>query len=133
MQTDTSERVRAIASGPRNTRIAVYESNIVRLFKENAWQVLVSPPSELRHASCLHFASNGNLWAGTRRGILVYRDSSNRWTYWQHPFPSRKNWINEILPLSDGSVWIATADGIDIRYPDGRLEELNDIDGTPLA
>jgi PAS domain S-box-containing protein len=75
---------------------------------------------------------NGDLWVGTQHGLFLYKRSSSRWTYWNHPPPDLRNSVNEILRTRGGEIWIATSEGIEIHRTSGRIDQLTTINGVPL-
>lgn len=109
-----------------------YEAGTVRFRSDGVWSTVLHPPSRLRDILFLRFRSNGDLWTGGESGINLFRRSSNRWQYWRHDFPDERNTIHEILRSRDGSVWIATFDGLEIHRPGGRIDRVESAAGLSL-
>jgi PAS domain S-box-containing protein len=116
----------------RDRVIALHQSGEVRLRLNDRWQTLSSLPLSLHNTTCVKFRGNGDLWAGTERGLFLYKQSSSRWTYKRHDAPDPRNRIHEILHAANGDIWLATAEGIEIQKPNGETKTITEINGNKL-
>jgi diguanylate cyclase (GGDEF)-like protein/PAS domain S-box-containing protein len=55
------------------------------------------------------------------------------WTTSSYPDPDGRNYANEILETRDGSIWVATADGVEIRAADGTVSSVRKIGSRSLG
>ena len=58
--------------------------------------------------------------------------TSQRWEHWRNTASDSTHRVNEILQARDGSVWIASSDGVEIRRPDGQIERLTQIESIDV-
>lgn len=101
-----------LGTGPDGAVIAFHETGHVRAFVDDVWTSVDPLPRELRGATFLTSRPNGDSWLGTPEGLSLYVRSFNRWSLRQYPFNDVRNWTNELLPASDGSLWIGTRGGV---------------------
>jgi PAS domain S-box-containing protein len=130
---EISLRPRVFDISQGGNALVVYESGEVSIRRDGRWQDV--DPYVPAMASCkfVRFHSNGeDIWVGSDRGLFLYRRSSNLWSVWRHAGYSPLNVIHQILPRSDGSVWLATLGGLEIRYPDGSMELIDEIAGDRI-
>ncbi|WP_158522868.1 two-component regulator propeller domain-containing protein [Geofilum rhodophaeum] len=65
--------------------------------------------------------SDGNVWAGTSEGVLVYeKGQDNMYRITTHNSDLSHNMIRSFCQTPDGTVWIGTYDGLN-RYMGGRI------------
>jgi PAS domain S-box-containing protein len=115
--------------------IAVYRPDLVRYRvdgRSGRWQTIDLGDFGIDDVESVRFRFNGDLLIGTRHGLFCYRSSASRWQSLQHPPPDPRNNVNEILRASDGALWIATSDGLEIRSSNGECRYFNQIDTTHL-
>ncbi len=62
------------------------------------------------HVNCLAFAPNGDIWGGTPEGAWRFRGGEWRYFWGKRWIPG--NNVSDILITNDGSVWLATDNGI---------------------
>jgi PAS domain S-box-containing protein len=124
--------INAMDISPSGEAIVIYQSGDVRVYNGHHWGSLPDIPSHLRDVLVLKFESGGDLWVGTESGLYLYRRSSTRWTYWKHMFPNSDDYVAEILQARDGSVWLGTAEGLEVRRPDGSATFIHEIDGRKI-
>ncbi|HUU82044.1 MAG TPA: PAS domain S-box protein, partial [Phycisphaerae bacterium] len=122
----------ALAAGPDATVIEVHDSGAVQIRRDDTWSQLDNIPPQLASARCMRFQSNGDLWVGTDHGLFVYQATSRLWEHWKNPAADSGNRVHEIIETGDGSIWIASSDGVEIRTPDGRVERITEIDGVSV-
>lgn len=128
-----NELIETMDISPSGNALALYESGNIRMRGESGWQAVTSVPPQLKNALVLKYRKNGDLWAGTESGLFLYRGSSQRWTYWKHPFPNLKNTIHAIIRSHEGLFWLATGEGVEVRRPDGTIvREFDEIDGKSI-
>ncbi len=112
--------------------IAVYPSDEVRLRRNGKWLSVSFNNPLIRDISLVAFRRDGDLWVGTQHGLFLYRRSSSRWTYWNHPPPDMRNSVNEILQTRNGDIWVATSDGIEIHDTSGAVRQISAVNGVRL-
>lgn len=112
--------------------IAVYPSDEVRIRRNGTWIPTSFNHSQIRDITTVAYRGNSDLWVGTQHGLFLYRRSSSRWTYWNHPPPDLRNSVNEILRSPKGEIWIGTSDGLEIHRTSGRVDQVSTINGVPL-
>jgi len=118
--------------GPENEAVVVYESGDIRIRRDGIWSSLEPVPPPMRNALCVKFRDNGDLWVGTEEGLFLYRKSSKRWTYWRYGALDMRNRVHDILRTQDGSIWLATGNGVEIRRTDGTVEWIERIQDIRL-
>jgi streptogramin lyase len=111
--------------------VAIDQTEEVLLRCGGRWSKLSTVPAPLRDVDFVRFRTNGDLWAGSEKGLFLYKHRSLRWEYKRNDFPNR-NRIHEIIQSIDGSLWLATADGLEIHYPNGKVKIITHIGGKPL-
>jgi len=111
---------------------ALHASGTLRARTEGTWRVLDPLPPELRTIHFVKLRPNGDLWVGSKEGLLLHHRSDRRWTYWRQGGGQLADHISEILEARDGSVWIGTGDGVEVRRSDGSRERISRIDETDL-
>jgi signal transduction histidine kinase/ligand-binding sensor domain-containing protein len=126
------ESVESLDLAPNGDAIAVYETGAVWSRRAGRWSAVEPLPAELRSVLFVKFRENGDLWVGSETGLHLLRRSSERWTYWDRGTRDSRTRINEILRTHDGSIWIGREEGIEIHWPNGRVEEIDRVLGTPL-
>jgi PAS domain S-box-containing protein len=112
--------------------IAVYPSDEVRFRRNGVWSPASFNNPLIRDVSVVAFRHNGDLWVGTQHGLFLYRRSSSRWTYWNHPPPDMRNSVNEILQTRSGDIWVASSNGIEIHDTSGAVRRISAVNGVPL-
>ena len=84
----------------------------------DGWRRLEEPEELASGISCLQVAGDGGLWVGTSGyGVLRYLDE--KWTRHDVASGLASNRVESILPAGDGSIWVATDEGVS-RF-DGRI------------
>lgn len=129
---ERADNVKAMDIAPNGEALMVYQSDEIRVRVGKVWQRLTLQQSRVRDILVVKFRSNGDLWLGTEHGLYLCKRSSSRWTYWNHEAPDFRNSINEIFQATDGTIWLGTSDGVDIRRRNGGMEHIRAIDGVPL-
>ncbi|MBI1786876.1 MAG: PAS domain S-box protein [Acidobacteria bacterium] len=127
------EVVRALDLAPSGEAVAAYESGDIRIRRNGKWSALEPAPEPMRNVICLRYRPNQDLWVGTENGLYLHKRSSKRWIRCQFPFPDLRNNVDEILEARDGSLWLATGDGVTVRRPDGRTESFRTAGGQLLG
>jgi len=77
----------------------------------------------------LAFDPRGALWVGTQDGAAWY--DGRVWNVVDMPDRSISNYIEAVLPASDGSVWFGRQDGGAARLQDGALKSFSPREGLP--
>lgn len=76
---------------------------------------------------------DGTLWFGTERGLLARSPAPTPiWTQQRLAASRLANRIHEMLRASDGSLWLATADGLQVIAADGRRRWVREAAGVRL-
>ncbi|MBI4810188.1 MAG: PAS domain S-box protein [Ignavibacteriales bacterium] len=127
------ENVLALDIGPEGNAIMAKEPEVVKVSQNRSWPSLQFIPPQLKNSHLLKFRNNGDLWVGTELGLYLHRVTSKRWEVWKFPQFDPKNNINEIIRTKDGSIWIATGNGIVIRKPNGTNQTIENIYHTKLG
>ena len=122
----------AMDIAPSGDAIVASGSGDIRVKRAGTWSTFL-PGSPAKNVLVLKYRDNSDVWVGTERGLFLYRQSSTLWTYWKHEQPSLKNSLHEIIRARDGSVWLATAHGVEIHRPDGTIESIDRIGGRGLG
>lgn len=130
---DGIENVLALDVGPEGNAIMAKEPEVVKVSQNRSWPSLQFIPPQLKNSHLLKFRNNGDLWVGTELGLYLHRVTSKRWEVWKFPQFDPKNNINEIIRTKDGSIWIATGNGIVIRKPNGTNQTVENIYHTKLG
>ncbi|MCH8851408.1 MAG: PAS domain S-box protein [Planctomycetes bacterium] len=121
-----------VATGPNGLVLAAEDSGLVHIRRGGTWSMLDPAPLHFEDVTAMRFRANGDLWIGTHRGLSLYRMTSQLWEHWRNPASDSTNRVNEILQARDGSVWIASSDGVEIRRPDGQIERLTQIESIDV-
>lgn len=130
--TEHSPFIQTMDIAPGGDALAIYEPGDIRVRHNGTWKSLDPVPPELTNTIILKFRPNGELLVGTEKGLYLHRSSSQRWSYWRHPFPDLRNSVHDICRTSDGSVWLATLRGLEIHHPDGTINWIQEINRTSL-
>jgi len=131
--TEREHFIQCLDVGPENEAIIVQENGAIRIRKGPAWISLQPQPPQVTDILFVKYRDNGDLWVGTENGLYLQSRSSKRWTIWRSESSISRNFINELLQARDGSVWMATDGGIEIRRPNGHIEAITRIDGVSLT
>ena len=117
----------------RNGRgLVTFQAGEVLLGEDGVWTALAEVPRTLRYATALSFRESGDLWVGTESGLFLFQASSTLWKYWGGDSPDAWNVVSEILHARDGSFWLGTQAGVEIRRPDGSVDRVTDVLGVPI-
>jgi PAS domain S-box-containing protein len=111
--------------------IAVEKTGDILLRKKNNWSRLLIIPNKMRDVEKVKFRDNGDLWVGTKRGLFLFRQYSMYWEQKQNRLNS-KNRVHDIIRSIDGTLWLATADGVEKHFLDGSSEIITHINNKPL-
>ncbi len=130
--TEREHFVQCLDVGPENEAIVVQNNGAIRTRKGPAWTSLQPRPPQVNNILFARYRDNGDLWVGTENGLYLQNRSSERWTFWKSETSDSRNFINEILQTRDGSIWMATDGGIEIRRPNGSVEAVSRVDGVDL-
>ncbi|MDI6766480.1 MAG: PAS domain S-box protein [Bacteroidota bacterium] len=126
------ENILSLDVGPNSDAIMEKEPEVVKVRRDGVWSSLQYIPLQLKNAHLLKFRNNGDLWVGTELGLYLHRATSKRWEVWKFSQFDPKNNINEIIRTKDGSIWLATGNGIVIRKPNGTTQTIENIFNTKL-
>jgi ligand-binding sensor domain-containing protein len=67
------------------------------------------------------FRSNGDLLLATADGVWLHHMANTTWERWYTTSGGARNRIVEILPASNGDVWLGTDGGVEVRHADGSV------------
>ena len=111
---------------PGEERIWVGSNDGLSLFDHGRFQLVV-PGSALPHPHAYNILSEpGQVWIGTRRGLVVWRDGAVHADPIHAPMASAQ--IDGIVRAADGSVWFPTSNGL-FHQVDGRLQRIGQPQG----
>ncbi len=130
---ESGDLVQSLTVDPDGRFLLLYTSGELRFRHNGHWSWLPPLPPPVAQARFLKFGSRGDLWVGGDDGLFYCRISRDRWLNWKEPLPSLANMINEIVLARDGTFWIGTRDGIEIRKPDGQTQRIRELSGIPLG
>ncbi|HUN65062.1 MAG TPA: ATP-binding protein [Bacteroidota bacterium] len=131
-RTERPDNVRWIDIGEDDEALVLYQSGAVRIRREGIWSDLSVPGAMIQDINFVLFRPNRDIWFGTEHGLFLYKRTSSRWTFRNHPSPDLRNSINEIIKTRTGDLWIATSGGLEIEHPDHSVEDVNRIGSVPL-
>ncbi len=125
-----SSRIHAAARRGNET-IVSYSNGIVLHRRDDAWRELTAPHESLYGVRLLQFRPNGDLWVGNRRGLSLYQRSLARWSRLRDPRDPLRE-VLSVLVASDGTIWAGTTLGVRVWQPDGTVQRIDAIAGTPV-
>jgi len=107
---------------PDGQALAVYDTGDVReRDAHGVWREIHGAPEALTDAEWISFRDNGDLWVGTERGLHLCRSSDSQWINRRHGFQqSERDSVNEILVARNGTLWLASGQGVEALRPDGE-------------
>ena len=129
--TEKGDWIKAMDIAPNGQVLALYRSGEILIRDLGKWAELTPLPPQMKNIEFLQFRANGDLWVGARRGLFLFNQHSTRWTYVKQN-PPFKNRVLEVMKTKDGSLWLATADGVEIHTADGKIENITNINGQPI-
>lgn len=135
---ETGDLIQSIAVSPGGQSLVLYTSGELRLRQNGVWSWLQPLPPPVEKPRFLRFRRDGDLWAGGEKGLFLCRISQQRWTNWREATsslskPSLSNVITEIVRARDGTFWIGTRDGVQVRSADGRVRWIRELSGLRLG
>jgi len=130
---EVGDLVQSVTVGPEGQFLLLYASGELRLREHGIWSSLRPLPPPVEKPRFLRFRRGGDLWVGGEKGLFLCRLSLKRWTSWKEATPSLANVINEIVRARDGSFWIGSRDGVQVRSPDGRVRWIRELSGMRLG
>jgi PAS domain S-box-containing protein len=102
----------SVAVAPDGDTVAVYYIGEVVRRTGADWAPLPQEGVRILDARSVGFLVDGDLWVASDHGLYVHRNSSTLWQVMAIPRPDERNSVNEIVPLPDGQLFLATARGI---------------------
>jgi PAS domain S-box-containing protein len=112
--------------------IIIKEPEVVQVRQNGKWTSLQSVPIQLKNAHLLKYRYNGDIWVGTETGLYLHRITSKRWDALKFPEADLRNNVNEIIIARDSTMWLATANGLVIRKPNGSIQTVENVLNTKL-
>ena len=122
-----------IAGGADGSLFTGYEAGDIFARAGEKWAMLEPLPKQMKNALSVGFLDNGDLWVGTENGLFLHQSSSRLWTRWSQETADLRNRVDEILLTRDGSTWLGTDAGIEIRRPSGKTEWIDRIGDVDLT
>jgi PAS domain S-box-containing protein len=119
--------------GPDGSALVIRQSGTIQVRRDGRWRTRAAPYLGFRNITSLWFRDDGDLWAGTRDGLLFCEIDSRLWTRWRYPDPDPHNRIHEILQTRDGTIWVGTEGGLVVHRSDGSVESIDQAGGIPLG
>ncbi len=132
-QNEGIENVLALDIGSTGDAIMIKDPDVVKIRHNSVWSPLQYVPFQLKDAHILKYRTKGDLWVGTELGLYLHRAASKRWEVWKFTQFDLKNNINEIIRTKDGSIWLATGNGLVTRKPNGTTQTIEKIFNTKLT
>ena len=129
---ENGDRVISMDVSPKGEILSVYASGEVLMRRSGVWTGIDPIPDEMKEIGFVKFRQNGDLWIGGGHGLYLFKRDISRWTFLKLK-PPFKNRVHEILKTRDGHLWLGTADGLEIRSPDGTVKTITAIAGSPIA
>jgi signal transduction histidine kinase len=130
---EEGDLVKSAAIAPTGEVLTLRTTGALRIRRKSVWSPLPQLPPFVANPTKIRIRNNGDVWVGTQNGLFLCRMSSERWIHWKPGPSNRENYINEILPIPDGSFWVGTRDGVQIREKDEHLRWVKSIHGMPLG
>ncbi len=96
---------------------------------ESGWRPLPSLPIAQDEVHAIHRDTGGSWWIGAEAGLYLVRVDDRRWTHLRVDNGVLWNRVNDVLPLPNGEVWLATAAGLARAGPDGLVDTIPHILG----
>jgi diguanylate cyclase (GGDEF)-like protein len=116
----------SLAPDPDGRRVWVGTNDGLSLFDHDRFQLMV-PGKALPHPNAYNLlAERDQVWVGTRRGLVLWRDGKVETLPELAPLASAQ--INGIVRAGDGSLWVASSDGV-FRLHEGRLQRFGQAQG----
>lgn len=133
VEVSESDLIRLIEPAADGRVLAVHESGAV-LWHDNdgGWVKVTTLPAAMRDIHGATFRRNGDLVLATSRGVMLHRNDEPAWQRWWTVDGGARNRVDEILPASNGDVWIGTDGGIEIRHVDGSVSWHDEALGRSL-
>lgn len=125
-------KVVAIDIAPDNEAIVAFESGEIRIRRDGKWSEVSLKQFNINNILFFKYRNSGDLWIGTENGLYLGQRADPYWTFRRDPARKFHPSINQILRRRDGSLWLATAEGIQIHEPDGTIRDIRRIGSTPL-
>ncbi|MBI3189993.1 MAG: PAS domain S-box protein, partial [Ignavibacteriales bacterium] len=135
---ERGSQIQCMDVAPNGDALAVYASGEVRVRKNGMWSSPEHVPHFLQESKFVQFASNGDLWVATSKGLYLFKSSIELWTSISHVELTLRNNVNEILFARDGTLWLGTGDGVEIHIydtvgkRDGTIQWISEIEGKHL-
>ncbi len=126
------EPLKSVDIADSGEAVAAFNSGEILVRRSGRWRVWSDASPRFRNPFFVRFRANGDLWVGAYDGLYLHRRSSMPWTHRQHPPQDGRNLVYELLAARDGSLWLGTADGIEIQRPDGSTEWIRTAAGQKL-
>jgi len=84
----------------------------IRAQRGNTWSYVLDRNDGMPYddVTCLAFAPNGDIWGGSPEGAWRFRGGEWRYFWGKRWIPGNK--VNDILITVDGTVWLATDNGV---------------------
>ena len=128
-----NEIVSAMTVNPAGQLLVAQRNGEVKLGRGDRWTALPFVPTGLRNVFYLKFRANGDLWSATGHGLFLWRSTARHWEQRLPALSGTVNTIHDILFHSDGSLWLATMDGLAVRNPNGQWKRITSFGGQPAG
>ncbi|MFA5832136.1 MAG: two-component regulator propeller domain-containing protein [Bacteroidota bacterium] len=125
--------VRTIDISNDGNIFAVFESGDVKEKGKNDWMQITPVPKQLTGVLFVKYRSNNDLWVGTDHGLFLHRTTGSPWTMLRHKDPDSRNIVMEIFKDRKNTIWIGTANGLEIREPGMPVRYISHIQSKPLG
>jgi diguanylate cyclase (GGDEF)-like protein len=123
--------VTSMTRAPDGTWFATTSSSGIFHLEDGAWTPAADLNRQLsdQNVRTIAWLRNGDLWAGTMRGLAIFHDGTSR-TVGAEAGGVVPESVSSILPLGDHEVWVGGIGGIAI-WRDGRWRKGSRADGFP--
>ena len=101
----------AYAIGQSSDGMLWFGGDRLRTFDGEHWRILAEPKGVTSYIHEIVGTDAGDLWVGTRNYGVFHR-KENTWTQYSVDHGLSNNTAKSILPVDDGSVWVATGEGV---------------------
>ena len=101
--------------------VVVHQTGEVMTQTGSAWSPLAADGTPILDARRCGYLANGDLWVATDHGLFVRRTSAGRFRTAAIPYPDDRNSINDIARMPDGTLMLATSNGVVEYRPGGSF------------
>jgi hypothetical protein len=129
-----ADLIYAIVAAEDGRLLVLHESGDILWYDNEGggWSHIDPLPEPMHDVKNATFRRNGDLVLATARGIRIHRTAVTAWERWHTPAGGGRNRLDEILPASNGDIWLGTDAGVEVRHPDGSISWYEEAVGKDL-